>query len=134
MSHCPGMATIWAILLMCSACQGVDVNNSPGQPPRSQVKNPGYEYSGASEEPRMSAKVLQMVAAKSAAEGFQRTVETVEASVNFTIRSIANEDDSDRLCQIDLPNQEGAQGRLCRAYMAPEHVDGLIEIGRASCR
>jgi hypothetical protein len=68
-----------------------------------------------------------MVAAKSAAEGFQRTVETVEASVNFTIRSIANEDDSDRLCQIDLPNQEGAQGRLCRAYMAPEHVDGLIE-------
>jgi hypothetical protein len=58
---------------------------------------------------------------------FQRTVETVEASVNFTIRSIANEDGSDRLCQIDLPNQEGAQGRLCRAFLAPEHVDGLIE-------
>ena len=47
--------------------------------------------------------------------------------MNFEIGVIANEDGSDRLCQIDLPNQEGAQGRLCRAFLAPEHVDGLIE-------
>jgi acetoacetate decarboxylase len=74
----------------------------------------------------MSAKVLQMVTTKSAAEEFQRTVETVEASVNFTIQVIANEDGSNRLCQIDLPNQEGAQGRLCRAFLAPEDVDQLV--------
>jgi hypothetical protein len=74
----------------------------------------------------MKSNLLQMKAAPPV-ERFQRTVETVEASVNFDIQSIANEDDSDRLCQIDLPNQEGAQGRLCRAFLAPEHVDGLIE-------
>ncbi len=75
----------------------------------------------------MSAKVLQMLTSKWVAERFQRTVETVETSVSFTIRSIANEDGSDRLCQIDLPNQEGAHSILCRAYLAPEHVDQLIE-------
>ena len=73
----------------------------------------------------MSAKVLQMGTAKSAAEWFQRTVETIKANVNFDIRSIANEDGSDRLCVIDLPNP-GPHGGLLRAYLAPEHVDGLI--------
>ena len=73
----------------------------------------------------MSAKVLQMVAAKSAAEGFQRTVETMDTSVNFTIQAIVNEDGSNCLCVIDLPNP-GPHGRLCRAYLAPEHVDQLI--------
>jgi hypothetical protein len=74
----------------------------------------------------MKAKLLQMPAAKTA-ETFSRSVPTVESNVNFDIQSIANEDGSDRLCQIDLPNQEGAHGRLCRAYLAPENVDQLIE-------
>ena len=73
----------------------------------------------------MSAKVLQMVAAKSAPETFHRVVETLEANVNFDIRSIANEDSSDRLCVIDLPNP-GPHGGLLRAYLAREHVDELI--------
>jgi hypothetical protein len=73
----------------------------------------------------MKSNLLQMKAAPPV-ERFHRTVETVEANVNFDIQSIANEDGSDRLCQIDLPNQEGAHGRLCRAYLAPEHVDQLI--------
>lgn len=73
----------------------------------------------------MSAKVLQMTAAPPV-ERFQRTVETVEAGVNFTLRGIADEDGSNRLCQIDLPNP-GPHGGLCQAYLAPEHVDRLIE-------
>jgi hypothetical protein len=35
----------------------------------------------------MSAKLLQMVMAKSAAEGFHRRVETVESNVTFTIQA-----------------------------------------------
>ena len=77
-------------------------------------------------EPNMKSNLLQMKAAPPV-ERFHRTVETLETSVNFEIGVIANEDGSNRLCQIDLPNQEGAQGRLCRAFLAPEHVDGLIE-------
>jgi hypothetical protein len=73
----------------------------------------------------MKTNLLQMKATPSV-ERFHCTVETVEASVNFEIGGIANEDGSDRLCQIDLPNEEGAQSRVCRAYLAPEHVDGLI--------
>ena len=74
----------------------------------------------------MKSNLLQMKAAPPV-ERFHRTVETLETSVNFEIGVIANEDGSDRLCQIDLPNQEGARGRLCRAFLAPEHVNGLIE-------
>ncbi len=57
---------------------------------------------------------------------FHRTVETVEANVNFDVRSIANEDGSCRMCQVDLPNQEGPRGRHCRALLLPGHVDELI--------
>jgi hypothetical protein len=74
----------------------------------------------------MSSKVLQMNAPRITADNFLRTVPTIECSVNFTIQVIANEDGSNRLCQIELPNQEGAQGRLCTALLAPEHVDDLI--------
>jgi len=53
-------------------------------------------------------------------------VETLEANVNFTIQAVANEDGSDRRCVIDLPNH-GPHGGLCRAYLTPEHVEGLIQ-------
>ena len=42
------------------------------------------------------------------------------------IRSIANEDGSCRMCVVDLPNL-GPHGGLCRALLAREHVDALIE-------
>jgi hypothetical protein len=74
----------------------------------------------------MKSNLLQMPAPNTV-DAFSRTVPTVESSVNFEIRSIANEDGSCRMCQIDLPNQEnGAPGRLCRALLAPEHVNELI--------
>jgi hypothetical protein len=68
-----------------------------------------------------------MESAKAAAENFHRTVGTVEASVSFNIRSIADEDGNNRMCHIELPNQEGAHGRFCIAYLAPKHVESLIE-------
>jgi len=73
----------------------------------------------------MSAKVLQMGPSKPATLNFHRTVETVEANVNFDIRSSANEDGTCRLCVIDLPNP-GPHGGLCRALLTPEDVDQLI--------
>ncbi len=73
----------------------------------------------------MRAKVLQMVTAKSAAEEFHRVVQTLEPNVNFDIRAIANEDGSERFCQIDLPNP-GPHGGICRTYLAFHHVDQLI--------
>jgi hypothetical protein len=73
----------------------------------------------------MKAKVLQMVTAKSPAEQFHRTVETVESNVNLEIRSIANEDGTSPLCVIDLPNP-GPHGGLCRALLTSENVDQLI--------
>jgi len=75
---------------------------------------------------RMKSNLLQM-SAPNTAEDFSRTVPTVESAVNFGIRSIANEGGSCRICQIELPNQEGAAGRLCVALLLPEHVDELIE-------
>ena len=63
---------------------------------------------------------------KTTAENFLRIVGTVETDVNFTVQVIDNEDRTCRMCQIDLPNQEGAPGRLCRAFLAFEHVDDLI--------
>ena len=66
-----------------------------------------------------------MATAKSAAEQFHRTVETVEANVTFTIQSVANEDGTCPLCVIDLPNQ-GPNGGLCRALLTPDNVDQLI--------
>jgi hypothetical protein len=75
----------------------------------------------------MKSNLLQMGPVKTTAENFHRTVETVEANVNFEIRSIADESKSCRLCQVELPNQQGAQGRLCVALLASEHVDALIE-------
>jgi hypothetical protein len=45
----------------------------------------------------MKAKLLQMPMAKTT-EVFSRSVPTVEANVNFTVQSVANEDGSDRLC------------------------------------
>ena len=75
----------------------------------------------------MSSKVLQMNAPQATAENFYRTVGTVETSVNFTIKVIADEDGSCRMCMIELPNQEGAAGRLCIALLAPEHVEELID-------
>jgi hypothetical protein len=74
----------------------------------------------------MSSKVLLMNAPRATAENFYRSVGTVETSVSFTIKAISNEDGSNRMCEIWLPNQEGAAGRLCIALLAPEHVDALI--------
>jgi len=73
----------------------------------------------------MIAKVLQMKPATLATLNFHRTVETVEANVNFQIRSMANEDGTCPLCVIDLPSP-GPQGGLCRALLTPENVDQLI--------
>ena len=73
----------------------------------------------------MKAKLLRMPGAIPA-EAFSRTVPTVESNVNFIIQVIAKEDGTCRMCQIELPNQEGTQGRLCRALLTPEHVDELI--------
>jgi len=74
----------------------------------------------------MKANLLQMRTARTTAENFLRRVPTIERSVVFTITSIANEDGSNRMCEIQLPNQEGAAGRLCIALLAPEQVDELI--------
>jgi hypothetical protein len=76
-------------------------------------------------KPFMSAKVLQMGSATSATPNFHRMVETVEANVNFDIRSIANEDGTCQICVIDLLNRE-PHGGLCRALLTPENVDQLI--------
>lgn len=72
----------------------------------------------------LKSNLLQMKAAPPD-ERFQRTVETVEASVSITIQAVANEDGSDRLCVVNLPNP-GPHGGICRAYLAPDHVDMLI--------
>jgi hypothetical protein len=72
----------------------------------------------------MKATLLQMPAAKTP-EAFSRSVPTVETNVNFTIEAIANEDGSNRLCQIDRPNP-GRYGGHCRALLTPEHVEQLI--------
>lgn len=45
--------------------------------------------------------------------------------MNFDIQAVANEDGTCPLCVVDLPNS-GPQGGLCRALLAPKHVDGLI--------
>jgi hypothetical protein len=74
----------------------------------------------------MSAQVLQMSAARTTSENFLRVVGTIERSVNITIHVIANEDGSNRLCEITLPNQEGAAGRLCVALLDSEDVAELI--------
>jgi hypothetical protein len=63
---------------------------------------------------------------RTTAGNFRHTFETVEAIVNFEILVIANEDGSCRLCEIQLPNQEVAAGRLCIALLTPKHVDKLI--------
>lgn len=76
-------------------------------------------------EPTMKSNLLQMKAVPPV-ERFQRTVETLESNVNFDIRTITNEDGSERFCQIDLPNP-GPHGGICRAYLASEQVDELIE-------
>jgi hypothetical protein len=72
----------------------------------------------------MKGKLLRMRGAKTD-EAFSRTVPTVEADVNFDIRSVPNEDGTDRMCVIDLPNP-GPQGKPCVAFLAPEHIDQLI--------
>jgi hypothetical protein len=75
----------------------------------------------------MKANLLQMRTGRTTAENFLRTVETIERSVNFTIQVIASEDGSNRLCQVELPNQEnGVTGRLCVALLSPENVGQLI--------
>jgi len=74
----------------------------------------------------MSGKVLQMGAARTTTANFVRTVGTIERSVNFTIQVIANEDGSNRLCEITLPNQEGAAGRFCVALLYSEDAAELI--------
>jgi hypothetical protein len=74
----------------------------------------------------MSARVLQMKSVPAAAPSFRREVGTVEASVNFDVWSFADEDGSNRLCVIDLPNP-GPHGGLCRALLAREHVAALID-------
>ena len=73
----------------------------------------------------MKAKVLQMKAALPV-ERYHRTIETLEASVSFNIESVANEDGTDRICVVDLPNP-GPHGGFCRALLAPENVDQFIE-------
>ncbi|MGA2850110.1 MAG: hypothetical protein ABSE46_14020 [Terracidiphilus sp.] len=76
----------------------------------------------------MSAKVIQMGTPKSAyVENFIRRVETVEAGVNFTIGTIANEDGSNRMCEIDLVNPEGTRERLCKGLLSAENVESLID-------
>lgn len=72
----------------------------------------------------MKAKLLQMPMAKTT-EVFSRSVPTVEANVNFTVQSVANEDGSESLCVIDLPNT-GPHGGVCRALLKQENVDQLI--------
>jgi len=67
----------------------------------------------------MSSKVLQMNAPRITADNFLRTVPTIERSVNFTVQVIANEDGSNRLCQIELPNQEGARAGSASRYWHP---------------
>jgi len=75
----------------------------------------------------MGAKVLQIRMARTTAENFHHTVETVEVSVKFEIASIDDEDGSLRMCQIELSNQDGARGRHCVAFLAREHLDELID-------
>jgi hypothetical protein len=74
----------------------------------------------------MKANLLQMRAGRTTAETFLRRVPTVEREVSFTVTSIANEDGSCRMCEVQLPNQEPGAGRHCIALLAPEHVDELI--------
>ncbi len=73
----------------------------------------------------MKAKLLQMKSAPPV-ERFHLSVETLEASVSFNIKAVANEDGTDRICVVDLPNQ-GLHGGLCRALLTPENVDQFIE-------
>ena len=72
----------------------------------------------------MKSNLLQMRALP-AVEPFHRTVETLEASVNFDIQTVANEDGTCPLCVVDLPNPGPYRG-LCRALLTPENVDQLI--------
>jgi hypothetical protein len=72
----------------------------------------------------MKSNLLQMKAAP-LVERFHRTVETLEAGVNFDINSVANEDGACPLCVVDLPNP-GPHGGLCRAILTSENVDQLI--------
>jgi hypothetical protein len=72
----------------------------------------------------MKSNLLQMKAAPPV-ERFHRTVETLETGVNFEIGLIASEDGTCPLCVVDLPNQ-GPHGGVCRALLAPEHVDQII--------
>jgi hypothetical protein len=77
----------------------------------------------------MSAKVIQMGTPKTSpyVENFIRRVDTVESAVKFTIGTIANEDGSSRMCEIDLVNPEGIRERLCVALLAPAQVDELVD-------
>jgi hypothetical protein len=67
-----------------------------------------------------------MKSGPAAAPSFRRVVETVEASVNFSIQAVANEDGSCPMCMIALPNP-GPHGGTCRALLTAEHVDELID-------
>ena len=73
----------------------------------------------------MKAKLLQMPDARPV-EAFSRTVPTVESDVRLTIRDIADEDGTRRMCQIVLPHQEEARSKLCLALLEFEQVDELI--------
>ena len=66
-----------------------------------------------------------MRAVLAVAPRFHRTVGTVERDVSFSISAVANEDGSCPMCVVDLPNP-GPHGGLCRALLAPQHVDELI--------
>jgi hypothetical protein len=72
----------------------------------------------------MKSNLLRMKAGPPV-ERFHRTVETVEARVNFDIQSVANEDGTCPMCVVDLLNP-GPHGGLCRAMLTPENVDQLI--------
>jgi len=52
----------------------------------------------------MKSNLLQMKSAP-AVEPFHCTVETLEPDVNFAIQAVANEDGTDCICLVDLPNQ-----------------------------
>lgn len=72
----------------------------------------------------MKSNLLQMKLERPE-ERFYRTVETIEASVNFDIHSVCDEDGECPMGVIDLPNP-GPHGGLCRTMLKPENVDQLI--------
>ena len=65
----------------------------------------------------MNSNLLQMKAAPPV-ERFHRTVETLEASVNFEIQSVANEDGTWLPCVVDRKRQTKCMDDVFAAQVA----------------